>query len=507
MTITLDKKAIAIEQTAEWLRCENNPWRFITQHCYTIDNENGEVKLFPSNWTFLQELLADILSGLNLARKKSRRLLITWFVMAFELWALTFKKNFPMFNLSKKEKLVDDGGENSTPNSLHGKIRFMWERLPKYLQCKINFANLRIDCPGTGSFIIGESSNEDAGRGGGYAFGFIDEAAFIDNGETIFAAFIRACKQVLMVSTSNGSHTMFCRVSKMAEGTKGWSYKFLHALLRPDRSQDNLDKWKAEMTPAQFAREIEGKDIGNVSALVWPMFEFDTHVKPDIFAPGMPIEMSFDFGAGDPTAVKIWQVHDSIAHIIDEVESNNATPEQIVDMITEKVVKRGLLKSYEDHGGTVEEYKEYKKAFYKRVPCYGDPNGNNKQQNNSESCIKGYADLGIMICTKAVSDVAFGIVEVIRRLNRHKILVDSACTMSIDELSGCHYRVNERTGEIIDGQKYAHDHLSHGADAIRYFCENNTLPAEQAAPVAVMPTYKKPTAAFAFQSRLTRGAV
>ena len=112
-----------------------------------------------------------------------------------------------------------------------------------------------------------------------------------------------------------------------------------------------------------------------------------------------------------------------------------------------------------------------------------------------------------MICTKAVSDVAFGIVEVIRRLNRHKILVDSACTMSIDELSGCHYRVNERTGEIIDGQKYAHDHLSHGADAIRYFCENNTLPAEAVAPVAIMPSYKKPTAAFAFQSRLTRGAV
>jgi hypothetical protein len=164
-----------------------------------------------------------------------------------------------------------------------------------------------------------------------------------------------------------------------------------------------------------------------------------------------------------------------------------------------------LLKSFADYGNTVEEYKQYKKAFYKKVPCYGDPNGNNKQQNNSDSCIKGYGELGINICTKSVSDVAFGIIEVMRRLNRRKILVDSSCTMTIDELSGCHYRVNERTGEIIDGQKYAHDHLSHGADAIRYWCENNTLPAEQVVPVKI-PVYEKPQAPAVFQSRLQRSA-
>ncbi len=39
-------------------------------------------------------------------------------------------RNFQALNISRKEQKVDDGGQNSTPDSLHGKIRFMYERLP-----------------------------------------------------------------------------------------------------------------------------------------------------------------------------------------------------------------------------------------------------------------------------------------------------------------------------------------------------------------------------------------
>lgn len=491
------------EMIAEYVRCSNGVSGFLHfafNHCYSIDNETGEVKLLPRTWEFLRELAIDIFSGVNLARKKSRRLLITWFVMAYELWALTFKKNYPMFNLSKKEKLVDDGGENSTPNSLHGKIYFMWKKLPPYLQKKMTFAHLRIDCPSTGSFIVGESSNMDAGRGGGYAWGFIDEAAFIEYGETVFAAFKLACKQIFLVSTSNGPNTMFCRVSKMAEQTKGWSYKFLHVLLRPDRDQAYLVKCQEEMLPAQYSREIEGKDIGNVSALVWPMFDFNLHVVSGLFKQNVPVELSFDFGAGDPTAVKIIQHVGSVCNIVDEVESNNATPEQIRDLITYKLVMHGLINAMAE-GQPINEYKEYLKREYSRIPAYGDPAGNAKLQDNSDSVIQQYAALGVRIMTKNATNVPIGIMEVARRLNKRKIFVDSGCTMTIDELSGCHYKVNERTGEIMDGQRYSHDKLSHGADATRYWCENNPCPAEaEQAPVYHAPErYQAP---MLFHSRL-----
>lgn len=506
MTITLsaaDKKLLA----DDFSRCESDPWYFITSYAKTLDNETGEIKLFPK-WEYLNKFLKDIRSEKNLSRKKSRRLLLTWFVMAYELWALEFVKNYPMFNLSRKEKLVDDGGENSTPNSLHGKIRFIWKNLPAHLKRNITFANLRIECPGTNSFIIGESSNADAGRGGGYAFGFIDEAAFIEYGETVFAAFMRACKKAVLVSTSNGPATMFCRVSKMAEKNPMWDYEFLHALVRPDRNEKYLEMCRAEMLPSQYAREIEGKDIGDVTALVWPMFDFNVHVGKGLHVVNAPLELSFDFGAGDPTAVKIIQNMRDSAVIVAEVESNNATPEQIKDMIVDKLIKLGRLKSFEEFGTSLTDYRQYVKDNLSLLPAYGDPSGNNKLQDNGDSLITQYAALGIKIVTKNASNVPLGILEVARRLNRRKFYIDESCTMSIDELSGCHYRVNERTGEIIDGQKYAHDKLSHGADAIRYWCENNPLSAEdkpQAINYDRPVEWRAPSGPIAFTSRIRGG--
>jgi len=465
------------EKVAEYIRCSQfnltSYWYWLTHYVHTLDNETGQTKLFPG-WAHIRQLAEDFFTGKNIARKKSRRLLLSWFFMSLELWLISYHDTYPVFNLSYKEALVDDG----TPNSLHGKIKFIYDRLPAYLQMDLTFKHLRIDCKDTGSYIVGESSNEDSGRGGGFKFGFVDEAAFLRHAETIFAAFSRACEQIAMVTTSNGKYTMFYRIqTEVAPKSPLWTYDFLHARLRPDRTEAYFQRCKDEMTALQYAREIDGDDEESIAGRVFPQFStgLQGHVVDNLFDSSLPVELSFDFGAV-PTAVKLIQQVLEEARVVGEIYADYKTPEEITGEITEWLIDKGVIKAFNDMGNiTLAEYKEYTKGELRKLRAFGDPAGNARLQDGSKSLIDQYNNCGIIIHTKTKSNVELGITEVTRRIAHKKLLVDKTCTKTQDELIGCHYKADERTGEILDDSKYVHDGLSHGVDAIRYWCENNPL--------------------------------
>ena len=459
------------EQITEFIKCKYDGYHFITNYCKTINNENGEVNNFP-NYPYLHKLFKELETGKNIARKKSRRLIISWFIMAYEVWKLTYADNWQGFNLSYKESLVDD----HTPNSLHGKAKFIYDNLPDYLKIKIEFPYMKITAS-NGNYVIGESSNVDAGRGGSFNFGFIDEAAFIRFGETIYAAFSRACKQKVMVSTANGKDTMFYRICKLAQEdtTAGWTYEFLHARLRPDRTEDYFIQAKKEMTALQYAREIDGDDTSSKAGVVWQEFVYEKHVIPFADNPNIPIELTFDFGFADPTAIKFIVPNEDCGTVIEEIEINRSTPEQVVNVIVDKLISLNRLKSFEQSNCSLLEYKNYVKAELSKINCYGDPAGNNAAQDGNPSLIAQYSTFGVKIKTLSRSNVQLGILEVAKRFNKNKLYISENCVKTIDEIQSCHYKVNERTGEILDSQKYEHDEYSHGADALRYWCENHAL--------------------------------
>ncbi len=152
----------AIEES--W-KCELSPYYFATRYCKTLDIETNEVRLFPE-YPYLKEFFDENKDPHNEHIDKSRQMLISWAFMILFLWDLTFKDNIANFITSRKEFLVDDGGSLSTANSLMGRIRFIWERLPDFLRMPLDISYLRIKNPITQSFIIGESSNPNAGRSG-----------------------------------------------------------------------------------------------------------------------------------------------------------------------------------------------------------------------------------------------------------------------------------------------------------------------------------------------------
>jgi hypothetical protein len=169
-------------QELEKRKCERDPFYFATHYCYTLDSDDDSSprKLFPE-YEYLKGLFTALLEREDLHIEKSRQMLVSWTVMIFFLHQILFADNRQVLVVSSKQENVDDGGSNSTPQSLLGKARYCYLNLPKFLResCGekiLSFKNLQISNSINSSSIKGESSSPNAGRGGNFHYALLDEA-------------------------------------------------------------------------------------------------------------------------------------------------------------------------------------------------------------------------------------------------------------------------------------------------------------------------------------------
>ncbi len=114
----------------------------------------------------VQALVSAFFPARDVIIEKSRYMLASWVAMAAVPHDLLFARNWPVMTLSRVESLVDAGGENSTMDSLHGKVRFMGKHLPPFLRrTPLEFKHLTIRNPVNGSHVKGFSATPSAGRG------------------------------------------------------------------------------------------------------------------------------------------------------------------------------------------------------------------------------------------------------------------------------------------------------------------------------------------------------
>jgi hypothetical protein len=151
------------------------------------DSEFGEIPFEPyeSQITFWRAILEE-LARLDRREKpdiirceKSQQEGISWAAALFILWSLTaWGFVWRALVLSYNFDLVDDGGGKSTTDSLFGKVRFMWERLPAELKAPLEFSIGKVVNTATHAAVIGKTTNPSStqsgggGRGGSYRYGF-----------------------------------------------------------------------------------------------------------------------------------------------------------------------------------------------------------------------------------------------------------------------------------------------------------------------------------------------
>lgn len=448
----------------EYWRCYESPAHFATNYCYTLDIETSEERLFP-DYPYIREFLEENKYPHNEHIEKSRQMIVSWAFMALFLHDITFKNNIANFITSRKEALVDDGGSESTPHSLMGRIRFMWERLPEWLKMPLDISYLRIKNPVTQSFIIGESSNPNAGRSGTWYRALMDEAALIPRSDSVFSSIKQACKNGLyMNSTPYGRGNVFARIRFAKNGT--FKRRTLHWKKHPERDETWYILQKSDMTDDQVARELDISYEKSVHGQIYHMFDHDKQAGSFPYEPDLPMYRGWDFGVGAPVAI-LWIQERPVPkqpfpeiRIFDEHEEGGHTPPYFA-----KLVKDKPYKLMTEQGNWTP----------KDATDFGDPAGK-QREINLKSWVSWLREEGIFIKVKhgqrKLDTMTAG-----QRIMPY-VRVDDRCTRFLECISSYKHPTDDQGNIISDN--YEDNEFTHIMKAFEYYAVNR-FPLKKAA--------------------------
>jgi hypothetical protein len=182
-------------QKEKWRR---DKWLWIQDCCWTVDEaDDGKIKRFPDKG-YLKYICEVFDRETILAIPKTRRMMLSWIMLALHLHEALFKPNSAIFVQSKKE---DDS------DFLIGdrRLMFMYNNLPKEYDwpsadtkyCNIDFGN--------GSFVKGIAQGADQLRQYTASRVMVDEAAFQEKFEEAWGALkptIQGGGKVVLISSA-----------------------------------------------------------------------------------------------------------------------------------------------------------------------------------------------------------------------------------------------------------------------------------------------------------------
>jgi hypothetical protein len=306
--------------------------------------------LFEYQKDFIRVIHKAYLEGKSVLDEKSRQMGLSWLYMAFFLWGVMFHPQFTGFVMSYKEALVDNGGSESTHDSLLGKIRFMYEHLNEKLKKSnpLSFKHLSIiNKKNMSSYIKGESANVNAGRGGTFKIGLWDETASTPRSEQIFTSFLPACRSKFYNSTVRGRGNLFSRLrhdpkNDIQKHTLHWKMhpeRITNLKLREDGKWTS-DWYEAEImkgfTSTQIAQELDIDYEASVEGRVFDKLNSLIHQKKLDFNPDYMDStiICWDLGISDETfGLLIQKDYQGDYGIIDEVYGTDEEIRFFIDLL------------------------------------------------------------------------------------------------------------------------------------------------------------------------------
>jgi hypothetical protein len=234
----------------EYVKCASDPVYFLKKYCVIQHPIKGKIPFHL--YDFQEKTIEDFIQHRFNIILKARQLGISTLTAGYSLWMMTFHADKNILVIATKQEVA---------KNLVTKVRVMHANLPSWLKQRCvedNKLSLRYK---NGSQIKAVSSGEDAGRSEALSLLVLDEAAFIDRIEQIWAAASQTLStggQCLALSTPNGEGNWFHRIWVDAEdGTNDWNMVKLHWTIHPDRDED----WRLEqdklLGPSMAAQECD----------------------------------------------------------------------------------------------------------------------------------------------------------------------------------------------------------------------------------------------------------
>lgn len=234
----------------EYIKCAKDPIYFIKKYCMIQHPTRGKIPfhLYP----YQETTLDDFMDNDRVIVLKSRQLGISTLIAAYSLWLILFHND--------KNVLVV-AIDQTTSKNLVTKVRVMYENLPSWLRLRAaedNKLSLRLT---NGSQIKAVASTGTSGRSEALSLVIIDEAAFVDGAEELWASLQQTLStggRGIILSTPNGTGNFFHKLWIKAEANEN---KFKTVRLpwqvHPERDQEWRDRQDAELGPRLAAQECD----------------------------------------------------------------------------------------------------------------------------------------------------------------------------------------------------------------------------------------------------------
>jgi len=260
----------------EYNRCKKDPIYFISNYIKVVHPVRGLVdfNLYPFQKTIINALEGN---RFNILRK-FRQAGCTTIAAAYSLWLCCFRSHQTIVILSV-------GDTEST--EVLDRIKIMYDELPEWIKPKsttINAHNLKLE---NNSHIKSRPSGKQSGRGLSGSLLIIDEAAFIEHIDTIWAAvypIISTGGRAFVLSTVNGIgnwyHDTWTRAEEGANAFNpiqiGWQdhpeyarvegFEWLYKEMEQRDPPMNIDEWeqttRANISHKKWLQEYECEFLG-----------------------------------------------------------------------------------------------------------------------------------------------------------------------------------------------------------------------------------------------------
>lgn len=306
-------------QATEMELCRRDPLRWFDNWVWTYDprqagkkNPDGSrmfthmpMDLYPRQRQMVQFLDGRLLGQEDGLIEKSRDIGFTWIAGGWALHKWLYVPGFKTAFGSRKEEYVDKKGE---PDCIFEKIRMVLQELPPWMQ-PIGFNGthdnyMRLVNPQNGNTIRGEAG-EQMGRGGRASVYFIDEAAFLSNGDSVDAATSGNSDVRIWGSSVQGMGNLFARKRHGGQLAPHQIFRF-HYTDDPRKTPEWAEKKKRTLEKHVWASEYEIDYSASVEGIcipaVWVAASQELRQYIDV-EPAVEGIAGLDVGAGKAKSV------------------------------------------------------------------------------------------------------------------------------------------------------------------------------------------------------------
>jgi hypothetical protein len=234
----------------EILRSGKDPVFFITSYVKASHPVKGVVPF--DLYDFQQDLVSDLQKNRFNIILKARQLGATTTIAAFILW---------MMNFNRDKEILVVATKLATAAGMVKKVRKMYARMPEWMKiAKIKTDNVNAFELSNGSIVKASSTSSDAGRSEALSLLVIDEAAFVDGMDEMWAAIYPTLStggRCVALSTPNGAAGWYYKIYTEAEEEKNaFNPIKLTWDMHPDRDLEWFKKETKNMSRREIAQEL-----------------------------------------------------------------------------------------------------------------------------------------------------------------------------------------------------------------------------------------------------------